>query len=159
MVFVQRSVFKTDTRPKPVNCLNKSVKFFNFPSRQEIQIPHQKARWLIMVISDNIFGNSRQKHNYQNIFTFLSRGKPWILIIFPDNFSVSFQFNSWTFLYFSIATYIINARDYFLKENNKFFYHYLLILLIFVLHTNYPQDLRKYAIYSVLSIWNSPYYN
>ena len=101
------------------------MKFFNFPSRQEIQIPHQKARWLIMVISDNIFGNSRQKHNYQNISTFLSRGKPWILIIFIDIFSVSFQFNSWTFLYFSIATYIINARDYFLKDNNKFFYHYL----------------------------------
>ena len=137
MVFVQRSLFKTETRPKPVNCLIMAWSSSIFHLGREIQIPHQKARWLIMVISDNIFGNSRQKHNYQNISTFLSRGKPWILIIFIDIFSVSFQFNSWTFLYFSIATYIINARDYFLKDNNKFFYHYLLMLLIFVLHNNY----------------------
>ena len=105
--------------------LNFSVEIFNFPSRQEVQTLRQKARWLIMVISGNMFCNSRQKNHYQNILTFLSCGKPLILIIFPDNFSVSFQFKSWTFLYFSIATYIINARDYFWKDNNKFFYHYL----------------------------------
>ena len=33
---------------------------------------------------------------------------------------------------------VSRLSDYFLKENNKFFLNYLLMPLIFLLHTNYP---------------------
>ena len=96
-----------------------------------------------LVISNNIFGNSRQKHHYQNIFTFWQSGNPLILIIFPEFFSASFQFKSWTFLYFSIPRVSSTRTITYSLDNSKIFLNYLLIPLIFVLHTNYPLIKRK----------------
>jgi len=89
----------------------------------------------IHVTSNNIFCWSWQIHHYQNIFTFLQSGNPLILIIFPDFFSASFQFKSWTFLYFSTPRVSSTRAITYSLDNSKIFLNYLLIPLIFVLHT------------------------
>ena len=71
----------------------------------------------------------------QNIFTFLQSGNPLILIIFPEDFSVSFQFKSWTFLYSSTPLVSSTRAITYSFDNSKIFLNYLLIPLIFVLHT------------------------
>ena len=57
--------------------------------------------WLIHTLSDNIFSNSKKKQLAKIFFTFFSPGKPSILTVFPDNFSVWLQVKSGRFLYFS----------------------------------------------------------
>ena len=85
---------------KPVNCLISRLISSIF-HRVWDSNSTSKEWWFSQVISNNIFCWSWQIHIIQNIFTFLQSGNPLIWIIFPDFFSASFQFKSWTFLYFS----------------------------------------------------------
>ena len=93
------------------------MKFFNFPSGQEIQILHHlyyiglghdiaiDSVLLVETVAQKslsvLSASYILRRPHQLALAFLSLGKPLILIILPDFFSDSLQLNSAIFLYLS----------------------------------------------------------
>lgn len=73
----------------------------------------------------------------QNNFTFLSRGKPRILMIFPETNSCSFHIKLSRFWYF-LTPPVSSTKRFFFNGNNKFYLNYQSVPLIFENYTNYP---------------------